>query len=403
MKPEINNIFNHTICLTSSEIQKYVSGKLNEKDIRRVELHIADCPMCNDELDGYMLLKGKNNLPNIIYDINNKIDKKVFGSKLIPQDSSRKKINKRFFSIAASLILLLGAGFIINFYMNKSDKNLADTSAVEKVLNEDALVNKSVQKENIVSNETKTDALKQNLQITDSESINTKISEEQENKHTKSGFVNEKNKEDIAVSENDKDNEQEEVFGEVVRDNKNIDDISTDKISSEEKKSENNDVVIAGISKKDRIKSNNEQPSENIAFITTRGVNIKNKKSVNRKEKEKYQSLRESALLSYSMKVWDEALKDFNSYLKYKSNDYEIIYKSGISYYNLKKYNNAVNRFNKIINEGVNRYVENAEWYEAKSLIKLGKNSEAKILLNRIIVKKGKYQNQALDLLNSIE
>lgn len=401
MKPEINNIFNHSSCLTSREIEQYVSGTLSKKDVRKVELHLADCSMCNDELDGYILLKDKKSLPKIISDINNKIDEKIFGSNLIPLNSSRKKINKRIFSIAASLILLIGVGFIINFYMNKSDKNLADTPAVEKGLNEDALVNKSVQKENIVSNKTKTDVSKKNIQITDTKTIIPEVSEEREDKNANLDLVNGKNKEDRAVSE--KSIEQDQDVDEVVSDNQIIDDISTDSFSSEEKNSGNNNIVIAQIPKENRTKSDNKQPAENIAFMTTRGTNIKYKKSVNNKEIEKYKSLRESALLSYSMKIWDEALKDFNGYLKYKPNDYEIIYKSGISYYNLKNYNKAVNRFDKVIHEGINRYVENAEWYEAKSLIKLGKNSEAKILLNKIIVKNGKYQNQALDLLNSLE
>lgn len=406
MTPDINNIFTQSSCLTSREIEQYVSGTLNKKDVRRVELHLAECSMCNDELDGYILLKDKKSLPKIISDINNKIDEKIFGSNLIPLNSSRKKINKRIFSIAASLILLVGVGFIINFYMNKSDKNLADTSAVEKGLNEDALVNKSVQKENIVSDVKKTDVSKKNHQITDTKTINPEVSEEQKDKNANLDLVNGKNKEDRAVSENTIKQDQdvdEVVTGEVVSDNQIIDDISTESISSEEKKSENNDIVIASTAKENRTKSDNKQPAENIAFMTTRGTNIKYKKSVNNKEIEKYKSLRESALLSYSMKIWDEALKDFNGYLKYKPNDYEIIYKSGISYYNLKNYNKAVTRFDKVIHEGINRYVENAEWYEAKSLIKLGKNPEAKILLNKIIVKDGKYQNQALDLLNSLE
>jgi len=137
--------------------------------------------------------------------------------------------------------------------------------------------------------------------------------------------------------------------------------------------------------------------------MTTRGGKINNKKTADTKEFEKYKSMRESGVLSYDMKIYEEALKDFSDYLKYKPTDFEIRYKYGFAYYKLKKYSKAVTQFDKLINESINPYVDHAEWYKAKSLVKLGRNTDAKVVLNKIIVKNGKYQNQALDLLNSLD
>ena len=404
MKTEINHIFKQSSCLTQYEIERYVSGTLSENELRKVELHIADCPMCNDEIDGYSLLHDKNNLPFVIAELNERIDKKISEKKVIPLISHRKKTIKRFISIAASLILLLGAGFVINFYINNAEKNLSENSAPGQNTEENAIIVKSAEEKNTASDET----AGTKTEIQDTKTVNNDKTVESVHNQADSKILHEESAENTGDSEELSDVEQENDE-EIASDNEAIDKTEAENSFTEETKPENKDIVIAGLEKNMKLKSKakktsvNDQPSGNISFTTTRGVNVKNDKKSNKKEIEKYKSLRESALLSYSMKIYDEALKDFNSYLKYKPNDYEIRYKAGISYYNLQKYDNAIFQFNKVIGEGINKYIENAEWYKAKSLLKLGKNAEAKTVLNKIIVKNGKYQNQALDLLNSLE
>ncbi len=417
MTPEIKHIFNHSSCLTAHEIEQYVSGTLNEKEIRRVELHLADCPMCSDEVDGYALLKDKNKLPNIISELHTLADKKISGTKIIPLQSSRKKINKRLFSIAASLILLLGAGFIINFYMNNTGHDLAEIPSVNKALNEDSGKAETINKEEqdrIVTDKNIESGKIETKSVFDKNSGRAEI--EEFNKNTD---ISESNINDETVEDNQKVTGENIKEEEIVTDNEMIDLINTDVSSDKKSIAINNQVNSKSLSKEKAdsdnkssdsrsrknktVSSENVQPSEEISFMTTRGGKSNNNKTVDTKEFEKYKSMRESGILSFDMKIYEEALKDFSDYLKYKPNDFEIRYKSGFAYFKLKRYSKAVIQFNKLINESINPYVDDAEWYKAQSLIKLGKNTEAKIVLNKIIVKNGKYQNQALDLLNSLE
>ena len=57
MKPELNKIFVKSSCLSLEEMKEYIKGNLSVKDKRRIEMHIADCEMCNDELEGLSNLK----------------------------------------------------------------------------------------------------------------------------------------------------------------------------------------------------------------------------------------------------------------------------------------------------------------------------------------------------------
>ncbi len=398
MNTEINYIFNQSSCLTSREVEQYVSGTINDKELRRVELHLADCPMCSDEIDGYTLLKDKKTLPNVVDSLNEKIDKSATVAKTIPlHSSSKKSLTKRFISIAASLILLLGAGYIINFYINSEKNNLAEAPLTgkikpsekeiidENVNNEKKYSEKSITEKNIIENNTKNiDNLRKDNKVE-----NDKIADVETEDNTVETVLSEK--------ENDK------VKEEKAEDEKEIsNDITFSAGSANDRTAEKNNDISAGSSINEPKLSENKKSSNDISFMITRGAKFKNKNTASKKEIEKYKSLRESALLSYGMNIYDEALKDFNSYLKYKPNDYEILYKTGFSNYKLKHYNKAISNFNKVISEGINRYAEDARWYKANSLIKLGKKEDAKTILNSIIVKNGKYQNQALDLLNTL-
>ena len=416
MTPEIKHIFNHSSCLTAHEIEQYVSGTLNEKEIRRVELHLADCPMCSDEIDGYTLLKDKNSLPIIISELHKQADKKISETKIIPIQSSRKKINKRIFSIAASFILLLGAGFIINFYMNNVGKDLAEIPAVDQALKEDSGIretgNKKEQDRN-VSEKNIESSKNEKESVNDDNSSRTETEEFDNNNAVSGSIIN-----DETVKGNQKVTDENIREEEIDTENETIDlintDVSSDKKSSaiknhinlnslsKEKAVSNDKSSVSKYRKSETVSSESVQPAEDISFMTTRGGNHNNK-TVDTKEFEKYKSMRESGMLSYEMKIYEEALKDFSDYLRYKPTDFEIRYKYGFSYYKLKKYSKAIAQFDKLINESINTYVDDAEWYKAKSLIKLGKNTDAKVVLNKIIVKNGKYQNQALDLLNSLE
>ena len=385
MKKDLKYIFDKTDCLSFEEIKKYVSGQMNKDQIRRVELHLADCPMCSDEVEAYNLLSDKTKLAEIISDINNKIDTKLTSLKTIPIHSSSGKISlKRIVSIAASVVLLIGAGFIIRFYMNNSDKTTAENNLpVNKVENTDTRTTK------VENKETKT--------VVPDEISEQKIKKEYEKLNENN--VVEKTPE-INIEPDNKIDGENDNNADITPDNNIISGNET----TEDETEISEDIAVSDNSiaeeKSLSSASNDIAPAEN-GFITTMRGGIKMEKS-NKKETEKYKSMRESGMLSYNMKIYAEALKDFNDYLKYKPSDFEIRYKTGLSYYNLGKYDKAVSHFNKLIDESINPYVEDAEWYKAKSLMKLNKNEEAKILLNKIITENGKYQNKALDLLNTL-
>jgi len=100
---------------------KYVKGELNRADAKSIESHMADCPMCSDEIEGIEALPFPDLIKSIESDINKEIDSK---------NIEKKRHWFPIFRIAASILLLLGLTAIIMWQLESktSIKQLAEKS-----------------------------------------------------------------------------------------------------------------------------------------------------------------------------------------------------------------------------------------------------------------------------------
>lgn len=389
MNPDYNKIFTQSSCLTHNEMIEYVSGNLSADDKRRIEIHISDCDMCNDELEGLSNMKNVNDLALIVTSVNSEIDSIIERDKFKIAAAGSKKFNlKKIFSVAASVAILITIGFIINDFAGKNSDNLAQAEAPEESFIEEEIFDelKTVELEKSINENTeRVNLSEESIKVTEDRSI----------------FTEQIALSDIVETETDKDestqfDEAEEII---------IDDVEADKITPtiEDNTNRKNKLssVDSGISDVTDDEST-EEASKNVFGYTSRNVSMK-KSEVSPSAGINYVSMRNSGLLSYNIKSYKEAAIEFDKYLKYKPEDYEIIYKSGMSYYFQKKYTSAISRYNKIIKGDINKYIEDAQWYKSIALINIGKEKEALTLLNQIVFKNGKYQKRALDAINQLE
>ena len=57
-------IFKNTECIDKETLIEYAKGKINAKDIHKVECHLLDCSFCSDSLEGF---KTGNNIKLDVY------------------------------------------------------------------------------------------------------------------------------------------------------------------------------------------------------------------------------------------------------------------------------------------------------------------------------------------------
>ena len=94
-----------------------------------------------------------------------------------------------------------------------------------------------------------------------------------------------------------------------------------------------------------------------------------------------------------------KALSRFVIILETYPDDLNGNFYAGLCYYNLKEYKSASYTFSKCLDSKYLNFNEEAEWYQAKSLLAAGSVSEGKVLLNKIKTAGGYYAKQAEKLL----
>lgn len=392
MKSDLNKIFNESTCLSHSEMTDYLSANLSDEKMRRVEMHIADCVMCADELEGLSNMQTPEKLQTYIDQINQEINKITANTenKFI---ISRTAKTRRILAVAASVLLIMAGAFTVHQFYRNSSENLADMGISENI---------SEKKEFLSSeNEESADI----SVLTDSDDIRMNSSRERNTEsETESDYLESVEISVDASGEVVSDEISEVVESEVKAENNNFvfDDAaeeSIDILSEDRKKERDIKKEVTNVPDKE-VKAKQNEDDTFIGF-STRHVTVNEKEDKDKSTQ--FKSIRSSAMLSYDEKVYTEANQGFNEYLKYNSKDYEVIYKNGVSCYFLKDYNSALSNFDKILSPGNNKYAEDAEWYKSQTLLKLDRTDEAVNLLKNIVSKNGKYKSKAKDVLMQLD
>jgi tetratricopeptide (TPR) repeat protein len=109
--------------------------------------------------------------------------------------------------------------------------------------------------------------------------------------------------------------------------------------------------------------------------------------------------LRETQL-SYKRNKYKTALKGYHKILKQHPNDVNALFYGGLCYYNLDMPERAIQYFENLIDNSVNTFQPEGEFYLALSLRALGKTGKGNGILLKIVKDGGFYAQQAKDILN---
>ena len=106
-------------------------------------------------------------------------------------------------------------------------------------------------------------------------------------------------------------------------------------------------------------------------------------------------SILQSANISYLEADYDNVI-DVLSQVSDSETDYAVFdFYRAASFQNLENYKSAAENYTKVIENGDNLYVEEAEWYRSLCYLKLGEMDKAKNELLAVIERKGHFENDA--------
>lgn len=123
------------------------------------------------------------------------------------------------------------------------------------------------------------------------------------------------------------------------------------------------------------------------------------------KEEEKipYVNFLDNAMKKFKSTYYSAALADYEIILQQYPGDLNALFYGGLCNYHLKKYDKAILNLDQVINDKVDVFFEEAEWYKALSLADASRKDEAKTLLEKIEKSGGFYKKDAAKKLKGLK
>lgn len=112
MKNGVNKIFSSSGCPAEDLLHRYHAGTLSAEQHRLVELHLASCEACSDELEG-MSLMDKVSMNAATIDLNARVHAKLAAANNTASISL-------LFKVAAAVIILFVVSFVLYFIINSN-------------------------------------------------------------------------------------------------------------------------------------------------------------------------------------------------------------------------------------------------------------------------------------------
>jgi len=121
MNNNLHTVFSGSDCPTHDQLLGYVDNRLPEKEKHLIEMHLVDCEMCSDEVEGLAAMRDPEQLPVIVEELEQRV---------AASQSRRFRMNTRaILAAAAIIVLLVGAVFIFRYVVWQNQEPLISEQA----------------------------------------------------------------------------------------------------------------------------------------------------------------------------------------------------------------------------------------------------------------------------------
>ncbi len=404
-------------CLTQDQMMGYIDGKLSTDVQHTCEKHMLDCEMCSDALEGLMLVKDRAVLTT---PLTKSATATVESGKVIGLNQNPRKM---WYAVAAVLVVVLGTTFFVNKIAN-GDGSMSVAESAETKNNsspasgeteysgakadstvatvftqggdQQKILNSPFEKNPAPGGEVLADEYRSK-----SEDLENEIIE---------GAPEDANEEALKKGESEMDAvvfaPEETVGGIAAKDN--LQEESKEDADKKAKFWEVNKISLPPGDAKPRAEKqtlvqdrNDDKKQENAGASGTKEPDVVKNADVPASP----QSGTSGNVVqteTYDQTVTDSVQSNGPFPLKPSDADLELSYTNGVKLLDSGQYNSALAFFDEVLKNKNHARFEDAEFQKANTLIKANRKPEAKVLLQSIEAKKGKYAAEATELLKSI-
>ena len=121
MNNNLHTVFSGSDCPKHDQLLGYVDNRLPDSEKHRIEIHLIDCEMCSDEVEGLTEMRDPEQLSAIVEELEQRV---------AVSQSRRFRLNtKVILAAAAVIVLLVGAVFIFRFVVWQNQEPLISEQA----------------------------------------------------------------------------------------------------------------------------------------------------------------------------------------------------------------------------------------------------------------------------------
>lgn len=380
MSTEKNNIFNTSNSLSEKDIKDYLDGKLSQEERNAIEQKSQNSALETEALEGFEANpKAIALLPGL---------KNQFSAKYT--SSSTNSILFKNILVAASITGV--AVFVTSlFWMNQPNQN---NNLVAEVVESKETPLQEEKRAEIEAIE-EAEVIHDSSQIKSEDVIeNTPIT-----LHFADAIENEPIQEEEiaeAISESFQLNTMSAKAVKITVPEKNI-------LKSNTKTKYINDFLVVDYS--DIYAINELEDDFNLSGTPAKYKSIADKEDNNSSENIStkdvdYQDYLSLTLSKFKNNNYKSALINFNTIIDQYPNDLNAHYYGGLCYYNIDNPTKAIDFFDFILNQNINTFHQEAQYYKAMCLIRLGQADQAKFIFQKIVSQNGFFIDQAKAMLD---
>lgn len=398
-----HKVFTPSGCLTQEALQAYVKGHCSPEVLRKIEIHLTDCPLCSDATEGFAEEPGNLSALSRLDNIRKQLfQEKEEETRVIPLIAPVKKTKNRqilYISIAASFILVCTSFFAIRYLVMNSQQDQVSMTAYQET---DKSENTGETAEEAVpdaAGQIISDSMSPRKDMTDHNRNNKDIPDPVK-EGAKGGTVIMPGTLDMIADDETYKSIVNEVYFSVDAD------LGLVELPVEEKQ-----VVASEDENKLPEQTKNKETDkveQTVAGTRTNGATGKTQKKseVQQAPASATGDARDelnSGMESYREGDYSGAAEKFDRALVNEPDQAQALYYSGMSYFYTGDYDQALQMFGKVVKNRKSSYYHAARWQISVIQIRQGKTQEARKTLNAIIDEDSPYRKQAeeeIELLN---
>ncbi|MCU0432898.1 MAG: tetratricopeptide repeat protein [Bacteroidia bacterium] len=381
-------------CLTEEQLLAYIDGKMSAAEQHEAELHITDCALCSDAIDGWKLVKDRSKAlqfpaevamtaaaPETATEPEEKHEPKV-----IPLQPKRRL----WMSIAASVAVILVIAATITIIVPHKDKQLAENTAAKKPNSSNQSLPAPPADQNVAKNQAPVPAAELPQPVIEV-GPTTYYSQESVTDEPAPGYLYE----DLASAAPPEKNDAMTMTEMLKQEDDNR--ISAGAADDEQKKAPADKDQFAVVKADSTVTSGSGVQLSSTATSpsyqwNTSGQTVGEVVVADEKVERRRESAQRAKTKSKAASAKPSAPSQAEAESEMPSNPN---YTLGMSLMQQKKYNEAIAQFDKVLAVKTNLNYSDAQWQKALALIQLGKKEEARTLLQEIVAGNGTYKARA--------